>query len=389
MKEQTIFQLRGQLKQYDWGGISYLPTLLGFKNLEAQPFAEYWLGTHPSASAIFYNSEKSVLLQQKVELTYLFKILDVAQMLSIQVHPSKEQAEIGFEKENEAKIPMEAPNRNYKDCNHKPEMAIALDEFWLIHGFKTVEKILQILNSIPEFDCMGSIFEREGTKGLYNYVMTTSQENVNDILTPLLARIIPCYNLNEYKKSDENYWAAKAALTFNKEKICDRGIFSIYFFNLVCLQKGEGIVQLSGVPHAYLQGQCVEIMANSDNVLRAGLTTKHIDIAELLKIVKIEPTVPDILHGIQTEFETNFPTEVSDFKLSLFKQKIGEASTFFPNGTEIVFVTKGGMLLECEGLKIELKQGDSAVLFSGKQIQMTSLLDAEIYKASGSKEIMN
>ncbi len=384
MKEQTIFQLSGNVQQYAWGGTSFLPSLLGIKNENAIPFAEYWLGTHPKAVSIFYDNGEPVLLNQKTTISYLLKILDVQKMLSIQVHPSKELAAIGFEIETLANISIDAANRNYKDCNHKPEMAIALGEFWLLHGFKTEEKILKVLKSVLEFFSLLSVFENEGIKGLYNFVMTCSQEKVNEILNPLLAKIIPIYELNELKKSDENYWAAKAAQSFNKNGNCDRGIFSIYFFNLVCLQKEEGIVQLAGLPHAYLEGQCIEIMASSDNVIRAGLTSKHIDILELMKIVKIEPTIPAIIKGVQLGFETTFPIEVNDFQISLFKQKIGQEVVVFPKTTEILFVKKGSVRLENESSKIELKQGQSAVLFLENEVKMTALQDAEIYKASGS-----
>ncbi len=123
------------------------------------------------------------------------------------------------------------------------------------------------------------------------------QDEVNKHLQSLLDRIIPLYNTGKLKRSQEDFWAARAAQTFSQGKNIDRGIFSVYLFNLVGLQKGQAIFQDAGVPHAYLEGQNIEIMASSDNVLRGGLTTKHIDVKELLKHVKCEPTNPNILNG--------------------------------------------------------------------------------------------
>src|SRR5204863_6271059 len=128
----------------------------------------------------------------------------------------------------------------------------------------------------------------------------------------------PIYNKGDHDKDDEDYWAAKAALTFSRNENIDRGIFSIYFFNLVHLKRGEGIFQDAGVPHAYLEGKNVELMANSDNVLRGGLTSKHIDVKELLKHVKCEPTYVNILYGEKINgIEKVYKTPTPDFQISL------------------------------------------------------------------------
>ncbi|RYZ27358.1 MAG: mannose-6-phosphate isomerase, class I, partial [Chitinophagaceae bacterium] len=150
----TIYKLKGVVQHYSWGGTDFIPQLLGVSNPEQKPFAEYWLGAHPAAPAILEslnlslhqfisNHPKEALGDQVApkfgSLPYLFKILDVKQMLSIQVHPSKVAAEEEFEKENKAGVAINAPNRNYKDSNHKPELMYALSDFWLLHGFKKKE----------------------------------------------------------------------------------------------------------------------------------------------------------------------------------------------------------------------------------------------------------
>ncbi|MCH5599362.1 mannose-6-phosphate isomerase, class I [Niabella ginsengisoli] len=286
---QLLAPLSGSIKHYDWGGTSYIPSLLQIENPNMQPYAEYWLGVHPQAdckltlangemvllrdyiSANYSDALGAKVLKAFGNMPYLLKVLDVKDMLSIQVHPSKAQAAIDFENENKAGVPLSAPNRNYKDANHKPELAVAMGAFYLLHGFKPEDELLSVLDKVKELKIFKTIFKKKGYAGLYKLAMEMSQEEVNELLQPLLARIIPLYQNNKLSKSDEDFWAARAALTFSQPGVIDRGIFSVYFFNLVYLKKGEAIFQDAGVPHAYLEGQNVEIMASSDNVLRGDL----------------------------------------------------------------------------------------------------------------------
>src|SRR5258708_39183963 len=138
--------------------------------------------------------------------------------------------------------------------------------------------------------------------------MEMPQAEVNTVLQPLLDRIVPIYKAQELKKSEEHFWAARAALTYNEPGKIDRGIFSIYFFNLLNLHPGEAIFQDAGLPHAYLEGQNVEIMANSDNGLREGLTPKHVHVPELLKHIKFEATHPRLI------FENNVHETITPYK---------------------------------------------------------------------------
>ena len=303
----AVSKLKGVVRSYDWGGMEFLSKLLSHPNTQGKPMAEYWLGAHDTDSSVVLTGEAEVKLNDYVaadnqeilgktiarkfrRLPYLLKILDVRNMLSIQVHPTKHEAEIEFARENKLHIPLNAPHRNYKDDNHKPELAVALSNFWLLHGFKPADKLTATLESIPDLRQLLQIFNATGYDQLYKTAMEMPQESVNQILQPLLDRIIPLYSSGQLKKSEENFWAARAALIFgekgkkNKHRSIDRGIFSIYFFNLLQLRKGEGLFQDAGVPHAYLEGQNVEIMANSDNVLRGGLTNKHVDVKELMKV---------------------------------------------------------------------------------------------------------
>lgn len=402
MKEvKRLFYLEGVPQYYAWGGQSLIPSLVPSARSGDKPVAEYWLGAHQTAPSLVIDAEKSALDQlvasdaDKIlgkpvakkfgRLPYLLKLLDVKDMLSIQVHPSKKEAEKEFAGENTAGIPMNAPNRNYKDDNHKPELMVALSDFWLLHGFKSKEKLIQTLQIVPQLNFLIPTFESSGYEGLYKLVMSMPQQEVNNVLQPLLDRVIPLYNAEKLNKEQEDFWAARAAITFgNKQDSIDRGIFSIYFFNLLHLKKGEAIFQDAGVPHAYLEGQNVEIMANSDNVLRGGLTNKHIDVNELLKHVKFEATKVTIQAGKKIhEEELLFETAAPDFQLSVFNLNKKDQISFTAATAEILLLTEGSVQLT-DGLnELLLEKGHPAAInFSGGKVQGTALQNAVLFRAS-------
>ncbi|MEE6186096.1 mannose-6-phosphate isomerase, class I [Niabella digestorum] len=397
---QVLAPLSGDIKHYDWGGIHYIPSLLEIENPNMEPYAEYWLGVHPQANCkITLDDGSEVLLrdyiQQQPEKTlgkkilktfgnmpYLLKVLDVKDMLSIQVHPSKKQAAINFEEENKKGIPLDAPHRNYKDTNHKPELMVAMSEFYLLHGFKPEEEMEAILTQTKELKFLKPIFKKKGYAGLYKTVMEMPQEKVNEVLHPLLARIIPLYQNGVLQKNDENFWAARAALTFDRPGVIDRGIFSVYFFNLVHLTPGQAIFQDAGVPHAYLEGYNVEIMASSDNVLRGGLTTKHIDTAELLKHTKCEATHPKIIKKARTASQ-QYKAPVKDFALASYKLKKGESIKLDIATTEIFLLMEGNVTLKAKKTTVPLHRGNiAAAAFAGAKVTVKALEDSWLFKAA-------
>jgi mannose-6-phosphate isomerase len=402
----ALSKLKGVVRSYDWGGTKFLSKLLSHPNPEGKPMAEYWLGAHDQDSSVVVTTEGEVTLNDFVagdmegilgktsarkfgRLPYLLKIMDVTSMLSIQVHPTKHEAEIEFARENKQRIPLNAPHRNYKDDNHKPELAVALTDFWVLHGFKPVEKLTAFLESIPQLRGLLEIFNTTGYDQLYKTVMEMPQESVNQLLRPLLDQIIPLYSSGQLKKSEENFWAARAALMFgqhgktDEQRSVDRGIFSIYFFNLLQLRKGEGLFQDAGVPHAYLEGQNVEIMANSDNVLRGGLTNKHIDVKELMRHIKFEETIPNIIVPQKiNDCEQVYRTGAPDFKLSRFILKNGDTCAFESASGEILFVFAGSALISSDNDQLSLDKGEAAFIISHRHVSLQCLADAELYRAS-------
>lgn len=395
--QPSVYKLKGKVQHYAWGGFDFIPQLLGVEKT-GQPFAEYWLGAHSSQPAeidvhgdlkklnLWIEEEGEAALGQTVatkfhSLPYLLKVLDVRQMLSIQVHPDKESAAVAFDEENKRGIALNAPNRNYKDRNHKPELMVALSDFWLLHGFKPAEKLKEILDAIPPFSALAAVFEKEGYKGLYETVMTLRQQEVNAVLQPLVARLMPLYENGELPKNSEDFWAARAVQTFCKDDNYDRGIFSIYFFNLVHLKKGEGIYQPAGLPHAYLEGQNVEIMAASDNVLRAGLTDKHIDIDELMKHVRFEPTIPHILPD-SNEPETVYKSGAAEFELSRIGLQEGETFTVTATTAEILLQMQGAATVQTFNVALNLKKGEALFITAGASVQITSHSNAQLFRAT-------
>jgi len=401
-KQHKVFKLQGKVQHYAWGGASYIPQLLHLDNPDNKPFAEYWMGAHDNAPAQLVDEDGSVLsLNEYIRehpqeslgtyttgrfgrLPYLLKILDVKDMLSIQVHPTKRNAELEFAAENKKGVALNASNRNYKDDNHKPELMLALSEFYLLHGFKPEEELLEVLRSVPELAFLSPVFERKGYQELYRTVMELPQAEVNRVLQPLVDRIVPAYQAGQLNKEEEDFWAARAALTYNEGGRIDRGIFSIYFFNLLNLHPGEAIFQDAGLPHAYLEGQNVEIMANSDNVLRGGLTPKHVDVPELLKHVRFEATHPRIIMedsgpGRIAVYHTPAP----DFELSKLSLLQGESLTIRAHSVEIFIVLEGKIgVIEPGVAPYGRKRGEAFVAFHQAKFEVKAQEDAVVYRAA-------
>jgi len=398
MIQDKIFKLKGKVQHYAWGGQDYIPHWIGIENKEEKPFAEYWMGAHPSASStITINNEDKNLfaliqgdadsfIGEKVnkafgELPYLFKILDVKDMLSIQVHPSKASAAKGFEEEEAIGLAINASNRNYKDKNHKPEVMVALSEFWLLHGFLNEDKLLNVLKTVPEFKSFVNIVLNEGYKGLYEHVMLMPQNEADKLLAPLVEREINRKKNSELTRHEPGWWVAKLYEHEKPSANLDRGIFSIYFFNIVNTNPGEAVFQGAGVPHAYLEGQNVELMANSDNVLRGGLTPKYIDAPELIKHIVFEGIEPNVMKGIDlTSGEKNYPCPVEDFGISKIELNAGETYQSESTSLEIIVIIAGEAKVSGTN-NLAAKKGEAIAILSGETYSISTKNKFTAYKA--------
>jgi mannose-6-phosphate isomerase len=396
MQPDPFYLLTGKVQHYQWGGFDYIPRLLEIPNPDRKPFAEYWLGAHTNAPADLQgNGSLDRLLADHPELLgpqirtrygrlpYLLKVLDVHGMLSIQVHPDKASAIREFARENQEGIPLNAPHRNYRDDNHKPELMLALGDFWLLHGFRNPESMKQSLGRVPELNFLLEEFSGSGYEGLYRRVMTMDQEQVNRVLQPLIQRIIPAYQTGGLDRENPDFWAARGALTYNFEDRVDRGLFSIYMLNLVHLRQGEAVFQDAGILHAYLEGQNIEIMSNSDNVLRGGLTPKHIDVPELMKHVLFNSLEPQIITGeARGQGERVYPTSTADFELSSIRLGKGGNYQLGIVGTDIFLLLQGRVEATDGEKKLSFGPGQAVIGFNGTKLSLQALENTLLFRAS-------
>ena len=386
-----IYKLTGSLQNYVWGGHQYIPQLLNIPAEENQYYAEWWLGAHHSAPSAIEVDGKNVLLTEFLqknptalgaqsrasfgdELPYLLKILDVAQPLSIQLHPTKTQAEIGFAEENAKGINLKASTRTYKDNNHKPEMMIALSDFWLLHGFKTKSQILATLNARPSLQPLAEKLGKQSLAEFYADVMLADQSTLANWLLPIIEANQQPYKNGELALDNPDYWVlyTMEAMAISPEKL-DAGLVCFYLFNIVHLKEGEGIFQDAGIPHAYLRGQNVELMACSDNVIRGGLTPKYVDIVELLKIVDCREVTPQIISAApQNQSEFTYKTPVNDFALAQICVEVQQHTELTLQSAGILLVMQGELKIQEKSAALILKQGESAFITADSNVEIMS-----------------
>ena len=386
-----IYRLTGQVQHYAWGGKNYIASLIGLNSAKDQPCAEWWLGAHPSApseienvtgkqSLIEFLSQNPTALGQVSrqqfgdELPYLLKILDVEKPLSIQLHPTKAQAEKGFEAENAKGVSLTDSTRTYKDRNHKPEMMIALSDFWLLHGFKTKSQILATLNARPSLQPLAEKLGKQSLAEFYADVMLADQSTIANWLLPIIEANQQSYKNGELALDNPDYWVlyTMEAMAISPEKL-DAGLVCFYLFNIVHLKEGEGIFQDAGIPHAYLRGQNVELMACSDNVIRGGLTPKYVDIVELLKIVDCREVTPQIISAApQNQSEFTYKTPVNDFALAQIRVESQQHTKVNLQSAGILLVMQGELKIQEKSTALTLKQGESAFITADSHVEIMS-----------------
>ncbi|NIY46628.1 mannose-6-phosphate isomerase [Cedecea colo] len=366
-------KLINSVQNYAWGSKTALTELYGMQNPDSLPMAELWMGAHPkSSSKVLENGQPRALreaidadqtaalgaavAQRFGELPFLFKVLCAAQPLSIQVHPNKKASETGFAKENAAGIPLDAAERNYKDPNHKPELVFALTPFLAMNAFREFSEIVSLLQPVS---------------GAHNAIAHFLQEPGAGRLAQLFASLL---NMQGEEKS-RALAVLKAALNGQQgepwETIRvisefypdDSGLFSPLLLNVVKLEPGEAMFLFAETPHAYLKGVALEVMANSDNVLRAGLTPKYIDIPELVANVKFEPkpAAELLTQPVKNGSELDFPIPVEDFAFSLHDLSASPAA-LAQDSAAIVFCVEGETVLSKGEQQLVLKPGESAFI---------------------------
>jgi mannose-6-phosphate isomerase len=386
--KRPFFLMDNVIQNYAWGSTTSIQHLFDIANPTKAPQAEIWMGAHPNGcSQIHVNGEPVSLLeminQDKTaflsaataatfgELPYLFKVLAAANALSIQVHPSKQEAEIGFEKENQAGIPLNAGHRNYKDPNHKPELVYALTPYQAMNGFRPIAEIVKQfqtlnINAISTLvDAFAHNPTSQGLKTFFSALLSLTGEQKEHAVHSLLAYA--------HHHSDDDLF--ELILELAQQYPGDIGLFSPLMLNVLTLAPGEAMFLDARTPHAYLKGTGLEIMANSDNVLRAGLTPKHMDIEELASCTLFEekPASSLLLKPIEENGALLFPVPVRDFKFAIYlnatqvKVKI--------NSAEIIFAIDADTTLTHDnGESLTVKKGHSIFIPAyAEHYQLSSL----------------
>ncbi|WP_326650286.1 mannose-6-phosphate isomerase, class I [Streptomyces sp. NBC_01750] len=330
-------RLSNTVRPYAWGSTTAIPDLLGVAPT-GEPQAEMWMGAHPGAPSRVTRSTTGQPLSDVIDadpvrelgsaavekfgprLPFLLKILAAGAPLSLQVHPNLAQAKEGYAAEVSAGVPIDAPHRNYKDTNHKPELICALTPFDGLCGFRVPVEAADLLAGLevdslkPYVDLLHAHPEEAALREVLTAVLSADPAEMAATVTEAAAAA----------EHLGGAYAPYAAIAHHFPG--DPGVIAAMLLNYVQLQPGEAMFLGAGVPHAYLGGLGVEIMANSDNVLRCGLTPKHVDVPELLRIVRFEATEPGVLRPeASPSGEEVYDTPIDEFRLSRYAQAPGAA----------------------------------------------------------------
>lgn len=377
-----IYRIQGVIQPYTWGGQQFIADLLGLEKPSPEPQAELWMGTHPKGTATITVGDQPQPLSSFMEahgmsggLPYLFKVLDVHSMLSIQCHPNARQARIGYEKEEREGIPLTAFHRVFRDPNPKPEMMLAITDFYLLHGFRPKNELQKIFERFPQWDSLQELGSKS-IAAVYQAIMEYPQETINALLAPLRDELLS-QPATKYPKMNPDHWARKALDEYKRDNgDLDRGIFSIYILQLLHLSPGEAIFQDAGILHAYLEGVNIELMANSDNVFRGGLTLKHIDVDQLLKHAYLDHAAPTMVTPEQDGAIIRYPSSAEAFELRQLKLD----STHSRKDVEIEapsiwLVLEGAGSIEKD---MPVQKGDQLFLTPNQQVSVTAPGDSPL-----------
>jgi mannose-6-phosphate isomerase len=374
-----VYRLKNKIQNYSWGTKgknAFIPNFIGLEAEDNIPYAELWIGAHPKLPSEILINDKYYPLNGIIEkfpneilgsetarkfnnkLPFLLKILSIGKALSIQAHPNKELAKILHKKDPQ----------NYPDENHKPEIAIAIDKLELLIGFKPLEEIYatiekySALKNVLSFKLSKTIFnksddeKREIIKRIYSNLMKLTAKQVNEIIPKIIQQI------NENK---ELSFEEKEFLKQQKQNGNDIGLFSIFLFNLITLKKEEALFTKAGIPHAYLRGNIIECMANSDNVVRAGLTSKYKDIPTLLKMLTYDFSPVEIIRDSNKNEVFTYQSLAEEFEITMYS--LFENKTIVKDNNidiAILLVLENNIKVEWEnGLKkINVKKGEAVLI---------------------------
>ncbi|MET7906184.1 mannose-6-phosphate isomerase, class I [Streptomyces sp. NPDC005355] len=403
-------RLVNTVRPYAWGSTTAIPELLGVRPT-GEPQAEMWMGAHPGAPSRVDRGEGAVALSEVIaadperelgpgavrhfgpRLPFLLKVLAAASPLSLQVHPDLDQAKEGFADEEGRGVPADAPHRNYKDANHKPELICALTPFDGLCGFRDPGEAAALLAALevdslkPYVDILHAHPESHALREVLTAVLTADPEAMAETVHQAAAAAERLSALDgPHAPAYAAYAPAYAAYaSIARHYPGDPGVIAAMLLNFVRLQPGEALYLGAGVPHAYLDGLGVEIMANSDNVLRCGLTPKHVDVPELLRVVRFEADAPAVLRPeADSSGEELYATPIDEFRLSRYVLAQGAEPRPLPAATpQILLCASGTVTLRGagdDGGELRLACGESAFVPAGEGAALTG--EGTVFRAT-------
>lgn len=394
--------LENKIQHYTWGAKNeqaYIPQLIGEKIETNKPYAELWIGSHPKAPSLIDGSDKKIPLNELIasypneilgestarlfdnKLPFLFKVLSAGEALSIQAHPTKSQAE-QLHKIDPA---------NYPDDNHKPEIAIAIDDFTALVGFRSYTEIVSVLKNYPEInkfvsaDVANAFFNSNADnpaqikaiiKHLYTELLmkaTKNPDSLEQTLNELEKRLNDSGNELDER---EQYF-----LELKQQYQIDVGLYSLFLLNLIHLNKGESLFLEAGIPHAYLKGNIIECMANSDNVVRAGLTPKFKDAKTLAKILTCESGNVKIFKPNQNDQQCHYPSPTREFSVSRINLKMNSRLEQSCQSIQVILNLSGKAEIQWTDDKMECSRGNVIMIPAAlKNYTLVAKSDTELYK---------
>ena len=392
------------VQAYAWGSRTALPELCGTASPSPHPVAEHWFGAHDSGSSLCADGRAldariaddperelgaRVLAEHGGGLPFLVKLLSAEQALSLQAHPSPEKAREGYAAEDARGIAVDAADRNYRDANHKPEILVALTEFHALVGFRPVERTIALLDAFdvdslrPYRDMLAGQPDSEGLRAVFTTFVTMPHIVLADVVSDLVTRAVSYLTVNGVDAP----WSpvATTVAELAERYPTDPGVLGVLLLNRVVLQPGQAVYLGPGQLHAYLRGVGVEVMANSDNVLRGGLTPKHVDVPELMRVLEFgplaDPTVDAVPADRGVPGEVDYPTPEPDFALSRIDLPAGRPVTWRPDGPEVLLCTSGEVRVDEDGAGEVLRPGRAVwVPASTPRVCLQSLDGATVFR---------
>jgi mannose-6-phosphate isomerase len=348
-KSDRVYLLQNSFKHYDWGSTEWIPEILGIDNENFQPWAEMWMGTHPGGPSQADCPGGIVPLKNLTgDIPFLFKLLAAGKPLSIQAHPNIDQASAGYARENAAGIPLDDPCRCYKDPNHKPEILCALTPFTAMAGFRERRQIIELLDAFAcpalaslQHELRSELSDGAAYQGFLGSLFGMTQER-KDELSSYIAR-----QIDEVKNRESAYRKEWELIEeFHAYFSGDPSVVAPLYLNVIELNPDEAIYIPSGILHAYTHGFGVELMSQSDNVLRGGLTKKFVDTAELLKILEPQAFKPEVIKPIPfDDAYASYLTPAKEWTLSVMRLAAGNAERLPEEKDSILIVIQGSLAI--------------------------------------------